>query len=320
LYIDNIDLVKQKIENLTRMGIEPRINLDINFVKVEENKYSIIIKIPKSWTSPHRVIFKPYSKTKDQFYSRNSSGKYPLDLGELRSVFSFSDKLTEQIENFKAKRVAKIIQEDTPLILNKGGKIILHIIPAEAFKPAQNFNIKNIIDQPTKMSPIYSRGWSHRINLEGFLTFSGEKQEGRFDSYTQLYRNGIIEAVEACILSNKNSEGDKKIIPSITYEEELIKSLKEYLLLLKEIGVLPPFFIFLTLIGVQNFEMGVDSLPFWRDYYKIDRDILNLPEAFIDNHEETAEKILKPMFDLIWNSCGYKESQNFDKDGNWKIN
>ena len=28
-------------------------------------------------------------------------------------------------------------------------------------------------------------------------------------------------------------------------------------------------------------------------------------------------KILKPLFDLVWNACGYPSSENFDAEGNW---
>ena len=30
-----------------------------------------------------------------------------------------------------------------------------------------------------------------------------------------------------------------------------------------------------------------------------------------------AEKILHPVFDWVWNSAGYSNCVNYDKEGNW---
>lgn len=317
--IDNVDEEKQKIENIVRDGISPRITIDLRFLDIGEKRYVLILRIAKSWSSPNRIIFNKYNKTKDQFYSRNSAGKYPLDVVELRNAFTLSDTLIDKIKNFRIQRISAIFAGDTPVPLDEGGKIVLHLIPVESLTPSMSFSISGILKNPGKLSTIYSLGFTHRINLDGFLTFSGGRNE-RSHSYTQLYRKGIIEAVEARILGNekwKEREGGRKFIPSLTYEAELLKSLKDYLAVLKEIGVSPPIFIFLTIIGAKNFEMGVDRAKFWDDHYKIDRDVLNLPEQLLEGYSEKVEDILRPMFDLIWNACGFQRSFNFDENGNW---
>ena len=40
-----------------------------------------------------------------------------------------------------------------------------------------------------------------------------------------------------------------------------------------------------------------------------------LPETILDSFTTPAQEILKPMFDLIWNACGFPGSANFDADG-----
>ena len=57
--------------------------------------------------------------------------------------------------------------------------------------------------------------------------------------------------------------------------------------------------------------------PVFDDDYKIDRDILQLPETIVDSYDIEPKDILRPMFDLIWNACGFKRSHNFDEAGNW---
>lgn len=316
--INDIDQEKLKIESIVRDGIDHRVLIEIKYFKIDEARHILIIRTPKSWFAPHRVIYNGYSKTKDQFYSRNSAGKYPLDLNELKSAFILEGSLNEKIKNFKDQRIFSIYSHNTPIPLYEGGKIILHIIPLESFTPNRSFDISDINQNATKLRPIYARGWNHRINIDGFLTFTHGNSEPS-TSYTQLYRNGVVESVEGLMLMSERRirEDGKKYIPSQTFETEIIRSLSEYLNYVKELGISTPFFVFLTITGVKDYQMGTQHSDPWDGEYKIDRDILNLPEQLIYSYDVKAEQILKPMFDVIWNACGYKRSLNFDDLGNW---
>jgi len=309
LEIENVDEEIRKYENIIRDGIEPRIIFATRAVNVSGKKNIFIFRVNKSWVGPHRVIYEGH----DKFYSRNSAGKYALDTNELKSAFNLSQTLTEQINKFKTERITQLISDNLPLPFYDGGKIVLHLIPLESFSPNYRIDLNPIINEPAKLKPIYASGWSYRINLEGVLSYSGDRND-KSHSYIQLYRNGIIEAVEGLMLS---AEREKKYIPSVAYEIELIKSLREFLNLTKELGINMPIVIFLTLIGVNGYEMAVDRMRFWGDYYKIDKDILQLPETLIESYNTEPKDILRPMFDLVWNACGFKRSYNFDEAGNW---
>jgi len=309
LEIENVDEEIRKYENIIRDGIEPRIIFATRAVNVSGKKNIFIFRVNKSWVEPHRVIYEGH----DKFYSRNSAGKYALDTNELKSAFNLSQTLTEQINKFKTERITQLISDNLPLPFYDGGKIVLHLIPLESFSPNYRIDLNPIINEPAKLKPIYASGWSYRINLEGVLSYSGGRND-KSHSYIQLYRNGIIEAVEGLMLS---AEREKKYIPSVAYEIELIKSLREFLNLTKELGINMPIVIFLTLIGVNGYEMAVDRMRFWGDYYKIDKDILQLPETLIESYNTEPKDILRPMFDLVWNACGFKRSYNFDEAGNW---
>jgi len=309
LEIENVDEEIRKYENIIRDGIEPRIIFATRAVNVSGKKNIFIFRVNKSWVEPHRVIYEGH----DKFYSRNSAGKYALDTNELKSAFNLSQTLTEQINKFKTERITQLISDNLPLPFYDGGKIVLHLIPLESFSPNYRIDLNPIINDPAKLKTLHTSGWSYRINLEGVLSYSGGRND-KSHSYIQLYRNGIIEAVEGLMLS---AEREKKYIPSVAYEIELIKSLREFLNLTKELGINMPIVIFLTLIGVNGYEMAVDRMRFWGDYYKIDKDILQLPETLIESYNTEPKDILRPMFDLVWNACGFKRSYNFDEAGNW---
>jgi len=311
LIIENIDQEILRLENMIRGGIEPRIPSVITEpIKLSNSNFALIIRIPKSWVSPHRVILGGH----DKFYSRSSNGKYPLDVAELRTAFNLSETITERIRKFRLDRISKTFASETPVPFYDNPRIVLHIIPIISFNPAQSYDIGKIASPPAKLKPIYCSGWNDRYNLDGFLSYSGGRND-KSHSYVQLFRNGIIEAVEGLLLE---PHGDKLLIPSIAYERELILSLEEYLSLLKILDVEPSIFVFLTLLGVKGYSMGIDT---WRyaieEIHTIDRDILLLPEVVLESFDIKAEEVLKPCFDCIWNACGFSKSFNFNDDGEW---
>ncbi len=83
-----------RMESMIRDGINPRIpGISIRSIPFDSSNCVIVIRIPKSWASPHMVTFKGSSK----FYSRNSAGKYQLDVSEIRSAFLLSETIAERI-------------------------------------------------------------------------------------------------------------------------------------------------------------------------------------------------------------------------------
>ena len=309
LDIDNFDEEKLRLENLIRDGIEPRIpSLAIHQVSLSNSKLAIVIRVSKSWISPHRVHYRGH----DKFYARNSAGKYPLDVAELRIAFNLSETITERIRNFRRDRISNIVANETSILLPDTAKIVLHLTPITAFSSAQSHEINKIASQPVKMRPMFSSGWSNRYNLDGFLTYVRCAEQTH--SYVQLFRNGIIEAVETSMLE-PNEHG--LYIPSGVYEQELIGSLHQYLSLLETLTVEPPIFVFLTLLGVKGYRMGTDRSSRGHEHHAIDRDTILLPEIPIDSYQVVAEDVLKPCFDSIWNACGFPRSLNYSSDGKW---
>ena len=166
----------------------------------------------------------------------------------MRIAFNLSGTITERIRKFREDRISKIFANETPVPFYDTAKIVLHLIPIISFNPAQSYEISKIASRPEKMRPIYSSRWNHRYNFDGFLTYSDGREE-KSHSYVQLFKNGIIEAVEGLLL--KPSQG-KLLIPSIAYEKELIKSLPDYLSVLKTLNVELPVFIFMSLLGLKD--------------------------------------------------------------------
>jgi len=74
-----------RLENMARDGLSPRItNLRARAVPLGRGGSAIVVRIPKSYNPPHRVIF----KNSGRFWARSSAGKYEPNVDELRRIFT----------------------------------------------------------------------------------------------------------------------------------------------------------------------------------------------------------------------------------------
>lgn len=291
LTIANVDDKKLRLENIIRNGIKPRIpGISIREIPLQSSKVVIIIRIPRSWVLPHMVTFKNLSR----FYSRNSTGKYQLDVPEIRALFALSETTTERIRNFRRGRLSNIVSGETPVALIKDRpKVILHIIPFGAFDPSVKFDI----------SILPKRGERFGYNFDGLLKYEAFFQS-LADTYLQIFRNGIIESVRVY---------DFEQIPSELYERELLRDLSDYLLLQKRLGIEPPLFIMLSLLDVKGYTMAITR----GKTAAIDRDALPVPEIMIENIDCDPAEVMRPLFDTVWNAAGWPRSMNYNEKGEW---
>ena len=301
----------QRLDSILASGLDPRIRFAQKTVLCEDGKKALVIRIERSWIGPHRVIFKGH----DKFYARNSAGKYPLDVSELRSAFTLSSTVTERIRAFRTDRIINLTNNVTPVSFVPGPKIVLHCISVESFGGQPQYNIFPGPLDPLGilLRPMGSSSWDWRVNLEGRIVFGRPLPS---PSYTQLYRNGIIEAVRGDLIG-RNSKGNPAI-PSVAYEKYVVDYLESCFRVFKQIGASLPIVVALTLTNTRGLQMGASTLGFEDNGYPIDEETLILPETVVQESTPVG-KVLKPMFDLVWNACGYLSSPNFDPDGNWVV-
>lgn len=307
----NVDAEILRLENWLRDCIDPRIpGYRIKPVGGFPNGAVIFIRIPKSWASPHMI------KNSSKFFSRNSRGKYQLDVREIRAAFALSDALPERIRRFRDDRLARIIADETPMPLVAGAKIILHVLPIAAFDPQVNMDVALMKEKVQDIRPMRTMGWTPRYNFDGFLWFSQPSPPATQGyTYVQLFRNGAIEMVEASLLAFGR---EHKIIPSTAFEREIIDGLGRCLIALKTLEFQPPVFVMLTLLNIKGFIMWRDGS--WDNVIPIDRDVLVLPEKIVENYDEKPDQILRPMFNGVWQATGFAFSPNYDEDGNRRPN
>jgi hypothetical protein len=84
---------------------------------------------------------KPFIKDHGKFYKRNSAGKYPMDVSELKIAFIQSEQIVDKIRKFRNDRVEKLKAEhELPVNLYSGAKTVLHLVPLSAFSDINYFS------------------------------------------------------------------------------------------------------------------------------------------------------------------------------------
>lgn len=302
----DLDLEIQRLDSILNAGLSPRIRYAIRAIKTSAGPV-LVLRVDRSWSGPHRVVF----QGQDRFYGRNSAGKYSLDVNELRAAFTLSSSVREHIRAFRVDRLIALGNNQTPLPFVDWPKVVLHCIPLEALAGGKEYDLRPLYDigAALKWPPMGTSAFNRRLNLDGILTFGTHHP---CFSYTQLYRTGIVEAVQGNMLA-REYEG-RNVIPDRAYESRVFSYLSQCFQLLQTISCGPPIVIALSLLKTRGLIMGIELYGF--DNYPIAEENIILPETVVEDFSTPIGIILKPMFDLVWNACGYRESPNFDSDGN----
>jgi hypothetical protein len=307
LNTSNVQSEIDSLENLLRNGISPRIpGISWQPVAGFTNGPVLVLRIPKSLIGPHMVTLDGASR----FYGRDSTGKHPMDVGQIRSAFAASSSVGETLRRFRLERIAKAIEDDLPVPLGEGPKMLLHLIPQSALDSG---DIRDVTGDAAKLylklSPLStSNGWQRRYNLDGMLSTVEFVR-----SYLQVFRSGAIEDGEGDMF--KYSVPSKKI--SAPLEEIIVNGLPRLLEVQRQMDLPLPVFVMVTLLGVKGFSMNTNARFFNISERAIDRDIVSLPEAVIQDYGVDVRTALRPTFDALWQACGFERSLNYDERGKW---
>jgi hypothetical protein len=313
----NADGEERRLVSMIRDGLDPRIpGIRIQHYDGFPSGPVIVLRIPKSWASPHLVRFKHSSR----FFSRTSAGKYQLDVREIRAAFLASESFTDRISAFRSDRVGKILGGETPVPLDPGPKLVLHLLPIRAFAEQVPLDLKSAQQDGNRLEPMgRPRAYGPlRFNFNGLFSTGGLESQKAY-SYLQLFRNGAIEAVYARI-------SREKVVFGLDCERQLVKAPgPSYMQFQKQLGLGPPLFIAITMLSARGFIIMPcgpnDPIEFHNllgmPIAPVDQDALLTPEVLVEEEAADVAKLIRPALDTIWQASGWPGSQGYDEAGNW---
>lgn len=316
IHYENADVLIRKLEDFIRQSIQPIIlNIEYKLIEISDNKCILIIRIPQSLIGPHRVEYKGHNK----FFTRNNKGKYQMDVNELRLSFNSGLNLEKRIEDFKMNRYYEILSNKYNKLINDSPIFVIHYIPLSALNDFSNLSINDIKKSMTKVnSTALGYGYSKRITLDGVAMDYKENERSSFALYKN---NGIIEKATTNFFRKQYEFTSISPSPIIDYIngyqvlDKIISDFNEVKEYYTNVGVSAPLIIACSILNAQGFTIPT------RDWYdilgKVDRDILLIDNLYIENFNDKTEIILKPIFDSIYNACGYERCPAYDNNENY---
>jgi hypothetical protein len=229
--------------------------------------------------------------------------------------------LFQRMESFHQLRVEAISAGQSPLGKRDDGYLVVHMIPRSCVQKRNRFEGANLKEHASKLSAFSDESYpvTASFNIDGLIYLYREQQPR---SYSQLFRDGRLEAVMSDITFPVNSRGISPERESPRYlhdprcEQAVFKLVKEYLLVCQGIGIHPSITIFSALVGCKGVRFysrwGHNSLP------GIDRSPAYLPEIVVDELDADPVKLMRPWCDILAQSMGLEKSANFDEAGIWK--
>ena len=304
------DEVILRLEQLARSGIEPRIiGLRTKAIVLANGRHCFVMRISKSWAAPHRVS----AYGSNRYWVRNSSGVHEASVEELRSMFLAGATALQRMREFRDERVQYVCSGVGSRPLTGNGRLFIHIFPFSSFIGNSTVDLREVHQHDQVFRPLGSSGGGSRFNLDGFINErSGEQNNG----YTQVFRNGAIEATKSGIVSNRDS---RRLISGVGTEKQFFEVVPKYIDGLRTLNIPAPLCLMITLEGVNGAAYAVRSNQWDDEEPPLSRDKIELPECIVDEYGDYGSycRALRPAFDALWNASGYVEAQTFNAAGEW---
>lgn len=309
----DIDAEIRRLESVALSGVEPRIpNLRIRPIAVSGGQV-LIVRVPRSFTPPHRVI----AQGSNRFYARAGTQKYEPNVGQLRHLFTDVPSMLERIRSFHADRLVKIAAGDTPLRLGTLGKVVLHVIPLPCFADGRMADLVSQMQKSTYVPlPLDEVGIPPQstVNLDGFLNYT--QVSGMRSAYVQFFRNGAVEGVGE--LRSDDNVASRFISRDLT--NLVVSRVRQYLDVLKSHDLGLPVYVFLSFCNATRVvyrHADVSGIG-WHDRGPLSREIVSLPEVYIDTFDVDVIDAMRPAFNTLWNAFGFVACDRYNNLEQWK--
>ena len=299
----NVDHEILRLGNIIRDGLDPKLN-NFKFQDIDvDGKIVLLIGVPRSLFAPHMIIF----KRNGRFYSRHNSGKYQMDVREIKQAFLQTDAWENAAEYFRRNRIMdvrslKIIQN-----LETEGSYFIHILPLGSNRA--EIDLKTHWDKLIKLSPPNCAGRDYTFNLDGVLVYGGNE---KCKSYIQYFRNGGFEIYTSKLYFPENDTNPPRLYGD-EVEQLAVKYVEKLMSISSELGVEAPLIIYLSLMDLKNAYM-LGSQRYSDGDRTFDRDDLLLSGIIVDNMDIDVSELLRPTFDVLWQASGWNGSPNYKGD------
>ena len=293
-----------RLQQLLGSRLEPRVTgVLFREIPLGEGRYAIVVRVPRSWSSPHLV------SNNDSYrgYIRGSRANILLDVEGLRNAFAAADAVPERLRAFRTERVRKIASSEVTMGFGDSAALVIHDDPLGVLAANPGIDLRKQIPPHLSLGERPLALGSERYNLEGQLRFD------RDQAYLQIFRSGALE-----LAYRYGDKKERKLYIGIDWF--VIKETAWLLKLARAYDLDPPFAVMVSLLGFHGWSFILDpSTGFFADRagHEIDRDEILLPDLLVEDADLDLKRELKPLLDMLWNCAGFGGSLNYDAKAAW---
>ena len=298
---------KNRLVEILQSRVKPRIQgigIRVLPLSTQPGKWAAVIRIPKSFARPHQV---EVGNKNFEFWFRHEASKQRMDIDEIRSSILSSDTLSERIRSFRIDRLGRIKSGDTPIALVEGTKMVMHLVPLNAFEPTARYELAPLLEgNLAPLSPMYSSLRETQHNFDGIIAHDKWAQESSAGSYVQVFRSGIVESVEGRLFTYEGTSLDGDY-----FDKMLFAALPKYLSIQQKLAINPPILVMLSLLNISGYDLSVSNRAYRSYPQKIihENDLL-VPEEVIEDYTQDSKKVAQSIIDRIWNAAGWPHSMS----------
>lgn len=239
----------------------------------------------------------------DGYRIQSELDSHHLDLR--KKFFSIEDdgpeqRLMDEVESWRSTRLERI-QNNDGLSVNfeSSPAVVLHIVPRDFFVGSVDIQL----NPEDRLKPISVKEWDSKPFADGVTGWAPNEDGRESRAYTDLYHDGRIEAALRLRVMDR---GDSKLINGNHIGDSVYESLDEYLEKLDEKGVEPPFYLCLSLFGVQGLSIGIGG---WRGStdpnQQFSKSTIRCEPVEIGEYDADIEEELSEPVDRIWRAAGH---------------
>ncbi len=296
LAVPDPDALRLRLIQMVENGLEPRLSgLRIDYVRVADGRHVVGIRVPQSWTGPHRTA------GQRRFMVRGDGGNSEYDIQGLRQAFQARDHATQVWEAFRNDRIARFYANRLPLPVQPEPAALIHLYPLSAVGTARGIDL-GAAAALREFAPARDSGWGPRPHLDGIVR-RGEERDGASTHYVHILRNGALEAFLAL---DPHLGHPGLALPRL--HGVVATLLPRWLVGLSDLEVQGPYQFAVTLAGVQGMQPIRDEPPRYPTWGNAAReDTLQLPDWYLDpteNVDAAVATVLQELRTLLHNAFG----------------
>lgn len=302
--VDEVDQTIEQWANVLRRSTDPPLptsSFDISAIPTEDDRYLVVVGVDRSWRSPHRVT------TNDRFYARSPSGRFPLDVGEIRRRILQTEQQGEKFKEFRNDRIATIAGDGERLDLTPSPKFVLHVLTADSLTAGNQIDLSTADLDHESRPPFFedstSYGGLDEVYTVDSITVIRGSTGKEVRKYVRTFRGGVIEALTKYVFTSDPKHGSP-YLSSENVRTALENTLPDYINYLQRQDLRPPLYVFASIVGAPEFLVKRDSKEDEYDRVPFGNQVLTLPEVTIESYSADPDSAIDELMDLVWNAGG----------------